>query len=114
MKNSNILTRVIVVIFLQIPFFANAQSGTVAFKVEQPTKSINNYSSDRVEVGIVKTKTYIKLKYRKGELLGYQKKKQYEFGPIDKPKSITKVKTTEFKSFIKKNKYQLSGNNKDL
>lgn len=114
MKNSRILIYSAIMIILQISFSANAQSGKVDFKAEQSTKSFDNYSSNGAAVGIVKTKTYIKLKYRRSELLGYQKKKSYEFGTVDKSKSYSSVKTSEFKPFVKTNKYQLNPTNDNL
>lgn len=114
MKNPNVLTSIIIVIILQISFSANAQSGKVDFKAEQQVTSIRNYPSSGAELGIVKAKKYLKFTYLKGKLNGCNIKKRYEFGTIGKSNSTTKVKTTEFKSFVKKNKYQFSGSKTDL
>ncbi len=115
MKNSNVLISAIVVIFLQISFSANAQTGKVDFKAEQPTTSKTDYTPFGGEVGVVKTKTLVKFNFLKGERLpDFKIKKKYESGTNGKSKSTTKVKTTEFKPFIKTNKYQFSGTKVNL
>ncbi|MFK7775295.1 MAG: hypothetical protein AB8F94_24360 [Saprospiraceae bacterium] len=114
MKNSNVLISTIVVIFMQISFSVNGQSGKVDFKAEQPVSLSINYSPFGGEVGIVKTKTLVKFNILKGERIpDFKIKKKYEFVTIEKSKLATKMKTTEFKSFIKTNKYQFSETNKD-
>ena len=106
MKNSNVFTSTIIVIFIAISFSTNAQSGKVDFKAEQ-IRTTTTYSPKAGVVGIVKTKTYLKFDIRKGEILRFSNKKKYEFGNIEKNNSSNKTVTTEFKPFLKTNKYQL-------
>jgi len=114
MKNSKMLISAIVVIFLQIPFLTNAQSGKVDFKAEQATQT-KTYSPSINTIGVVKTNSYLKINLVRDCVIGapltFEKKKQYEFGKIYKNNSTKKVVAREFKPFVKMNKYKLEESN---